>query len=207
MKSYNPTTPHAVSSSSCQVYPSEYAYHGDSVNRAERDSANCRKYSTFTYAGIKTEHYTHCDGRQLKLADFDLGQGQYTSSDHYLWSAESAAQLLFVFSTRISLTTTTPRYYSDSARGLSRLRFFAVPDNFDVWYAERRCINLLMQMKNSTSLTANWKLLLYLYISSLLVLKLTLMLMLLRPAGSPSGGTAATSTSGWLVVGPCTCMS
>ena len=33
-----------VSSSSCQVYPSEYAYCHDSVSRAERASDNCRRY-------------------------------------------------------------------------------------------------------------------------------------------------------------------
>ena len=29
---------------SCQVYPSEYAYWDDSVTRAESTSANCRRY-------------------------------------------------------------------------------------------------------------------------------------------------------------------
>ena len=33
-----------VLTTSCQVYPSEYAYRGDSVNRAESRSANCRSY-------------------------------------------------------------------------------------------------------------------------------------------------------------------
>ena len=46
---------------------------------------------------------------------------------------------------------------------------------------------LLPQVKNSTSLTANTRLLLYLYISTLLVLKLTVMLTLLRPGSSLSG--------------------
>ena len=58
-----------------------------------------------------------------------------------------------------------------------------------------------MHVRNSTSLTANWKVLLDLYISTLLVLKLTLLLTLLRPAGSPPGGTDATSARGWLVIG------
>ena len=58
-----------------------------------------------------------------------------------------------------------------------------------------------LHAKNSTSLTANWKLLLNLYISNFLVLKLTLMLTFLRPAGSPPGGTAVTSTLGEFVVG------
>ena len=48
-------------------------------------------------------------------------------------------------------------------------------------------------MKNSTSLIENTKLLAYLYISTLFVMKLTLMLMFLWPARSPPGGTAATS--------------
>ena len=33
------------------------------------------------------------------------------------------------------LTTITLHYYSDSQRGLPRLRFYAAPDDFDVWYA------------------------------------------------------------------------
>ena len=44
-------------------------------------------------------------------------------------------QLLFIFPTRVSLTTITLHYYSDSDQGFSRLRFYAVPDDFDVWDA------------------------------------------------------------------------
>ena len=51
--------------------------------------------------------------------------------------------------------------------------------------------NLLHLNKNSTSLTARWKLLLYLYINTFLMLKLILRLTFLRPAGSPPGGTEA----------------
>ena len=57
-------------------------------------------------------------------------------------------------------------------------------------------VYLLLQLKNCTSLTANIVALPYLNISNFLVLKLTLMLTLLRPAGSAPGGTEATSTSG-----------
>ena len=32
-----------------------------------------------------------------------------------------------------TLTTITLHYYSDSVRGLPRLSFYAVPDDFDVW--------------------------------------------------------------------------
>jgi hypothetical protein len=77
--------------------------------------------------------YIHCDGTQLKLADYSLGQQQYQQSDYYVWSASSGDQLLFIFPTRVSLTTITLHYYSDSVRGLPRLRFYAVPDDFDVW--------------------------------------------------------------------------
>ena len=51
----------------------------------------------------------NCDGRQLKLADSDLGREQYRSSDYYVWSAGSDGQLLFIFPTlsRVSLTTIT----------------------------------------------------------------------------------------------------
>ena len=54
-------------------------------------------------------------------------------SSHYQWSAGSAAQLLFIFPTRVSLTTIILHYYSDSVRGLPRLNIYAVPDDFDVW--------------------------------------------------------------------------
>ncbi len=40
-----------------------------------------------------------------------------------------------IFPTRISLTTITLHYYSDSNRGLPRRRFCTVPDNFEVWHA------------------------------------------------------------------------
>ena len=43
--------------------------------------------------------------------------------------------MLFIFSTTVTLTTITLHYYSDSVQGLPRLRFFAVPDDFDIWYA------------------------------------------------------------------------
>ena len=57
-----------------------------------------------------------------------------------------------------------------------------------------------MHLKNSTSLTVSLKLLLYLYISTFLVSKLKLMLILLQPAGSSPGGTESTSTRDVLVV-------
>ena len=120
----------------CQVYPSEYAYHDDSVTRAESGIANCRRYPAGTLPGsIHPEDYTHCDGTQLELVDSDLGQEQYSSSEHYVWSARSKEQLLFIFTTRVSLTTITLHYYSDSVRGFPRLTFYAVPDNFDIWDA------------------------------------------------------------------------
>ena len=124
----------AALATSCQVYPSEYAYHPDSVTRAESGSANCRRYPAGNFQGIpNTENYVHCDGTQLKLADSDLGSEQYSSSKYYIWSAGRDEQLLFIFSTRVSLTTITLHYYSDSDRGLPRLGFYAVPDDFDIW--------------------------------------------------------------------------
>ena len=121
--------------SSCQVYPSEYAYKDDSVTRAESASANCRRYPVIGSLppGIFSTDFIHCDGTQLKLADTNLGSEQFSSSSYYQWPAGSAGQLLFIFPTRVSLTTITLHYYSDSVRGLPRLRFYAVQDNFDVW--------------------------------------------------------------------------
>ena len=128
---------HAALATSCQVYPSEYAYHDDSVTRAETPSDNCRTYPPRDLpGGIHAEHYIHCNGTHLKLVDSKLGKDKYSSGDLYVWSAGSdGQQLLFIFPTRVSLTTITLHYYSDSARGLPRLRFYAVPDDFDVWDA------------------------------------------------------------------------
>ena len=120
---------------SCQVYPSEYAFHDDSVSRAESASANCRSYTTSDNGGTipYPDQYTHCDGTQLQLIDSNLGQEDYQSSEYYQWTAGSNKQLLFILPTRVSLTTITLHYYSDSDRGFPRLRFYAVPDDFNVW--------------------------------------------------------------------------
>ena len=118
-----------ASSSSCQVYPSEYAYRDDSVTRAESASANCRRY-------LSRDAYIHCDGEQLKVSDSDRGSNtEYLATSYCVWTAGSADHLLFIFPTRVSLTIITLHYYSDSVRGLPRLRVYAVPDDFDVWDA------------------------------------------------------------------------
>ena len=117
--------------------PSEYAYKEDSVSEQESPGANCRRYPSDLLAGVFTEEYTYCGGTQLKLTDSDLGQDQYQISDYYVWLAGSAAQLLFIFPTRVSLTAITLHYYSVSDQGLPRLTFYAVPDDFDIWDAPR----------------------------------------------------------------------
>ena len=120
----------------CQVLPSGYAYRDDSVTRAESASANCRRYPPSD--SDMGQVYIHCDGDQLKLSDSDRGYRsnmEYTATSYYVWSAGSAEQLLFIFPIRVSLTTITLHYYSGSVRGLPRLRFYAVPDDFDIWEA------------------------------------------------------------------------
>ena len=120
------------------MYPSEYAYHKDSVDRAETASANCGNYpSGLAFDGRGSYEYIHCDGTQLRLTDSHLGPAeQYSSSYYYVWYAGlDTRQLLFIFPTRVNLTTITLHYYSDSQRGLPRLRFYAAPDDFDVWDA------------------------------------------------------------------------
>ena len=85
---------------------------------------------------VHSKDYTHCDGTQLRLTDSDLGSEQYSSSDYYVWNAgPNSRQLLFIFPTRVNLTTITLHYYSDNIRGLPGLRFYAVHDDFDVWDA------------------------------------------------------------------------
>ena len=117
------------------MHPSEYAHRHDSVTRTERGSTNCRRYPAGNLGSVHPEDYIHCDGTQLKLTDSDIGQEQYSSSDYYVWSAGREEQLPFIFPTRVSLTTITLHYYSDSDLGFSRLTFYAVPDGFDVWDA------------------------------------------------------------------------
>ena len=126
-----------ANATSCQVYSSEYAFRDDSVNRAEIASANCRRYQSDMEVppAVYINQYIHCDGTTRKLTDSDLGQEQYQYTDYYHWSPGSGGQLLFIFPTRVSLTTITLHYYHDSVRGLPRLRFYAVPDEFDVWDA------------------------------------------------------------------------
>ena len=125
----------AAFASSCQVYPLEYAYHRDSVHRTERTSANCRNYLS-GHELVPREHYIYCDGTPLRLADSDIGSEQLTVSDYYVWPTGSKnSKLLFIFPTRVNLTTITLHYYSTSVRGLPRLRFWAVPDDFYVWNA------------------------------------------------------------------------
>ena len=129
--------PFAALATFCQVYPSEYAYLNGSVDVQEEPSVNCRRYPHGLGQGILlTENYLHCNGTQLKLADSDLGPERYTNSDYYVWPTGAVSnQLLFIFPTRVTLSSITLHYYSDSDRGLPRLRFFAVPDDFNIWEA------------------------------------------------------------------------
>ena len=116
------------------MYPSEYAHHNDYAHGTERESVNCRRYPSDLQAHIFTELYIHCDGTQLRLTDSDYGSQQYTTSDYYVWPARSkSSQLLFIFPTRVNLTTIILHYYHSIVRGLPRLRFYVVPDDFDVW--------------------------------------------------------------------------
>ncbi len=118
------------------MYPSEYAYLKGSVGTVESASANCRNYPPGNLqSGYHPEYFIHCDGTQLKLADSIFGREQYQSRDYYTWSANRDGELLFIFPTRVSLTTITLHYYTDNIQGLSRLRFYAVPNSFDVWDA------------------------------------------------------------------------
>ena len=80
--------------------------------------------------------YTHCDGSPLQLADGNIGSEQYNSSEYYIWHAGTRRhQLLFTFPTRVNLTTITLYYYNESGRGLPSLRFYVVPDDFNIWDA------------------------------------------------------------------------
>ena len=98
----------------------------------------CTEYpKSSTWVSIISEEYIHCDGTPLKLTDSDIGSEQCmrTISDYYVWTAGLRSQLLFIFPTRVNLTNITLHYFSDSIRGLPRLRFYAVADDFDIWDA------------------------------------------------------------------------
>ena len=91
---------------------SEYAYHKDSVIRSEWANANCRLY--MDVAPVTRSDHIHCDGAKLRLSDSDLGiQDQYTISRFYRWG-HSASSLLFIFPTRVTLSTCL-LYTSDAA--------------------------------------------------------------------------------------------
>ena len=120
---------------SCQTHPSEYAYHGDYVDNAESTSVNCKNYPA---GPASQERYIHCDGMQLLLSDSNHGSEKYQTVECYRWSAGQGTnnmQLLFIFRANVSLTTITLHYYSSNFQGLPRLRFYAVPDDFDIWDA------------------------------------------------------------------------
>ena len=125
-----------MTSTSCRVYPSEYAYLHDSVTTYETSGANCWRYQSHLKApvGVQTSDYIHCSGSQLQLADSNYGLCHYDHDNYYEWPAGTVPrQLLFTFPTRVNLTSITLNYYSDSQRGLPPLRVYAVPDDFDIW--------------------------------------------------------------------------
>ena len=112
---------------SCQVYPSAYAYHKDFNERVESVSAKCKMYPANE---MSAENYIHCDGTQLRLTDSDFGNEQYTVSDHYVWPTGTlTGRLLCIFSSRVTFSTITLHYFRHSDRGLPRMRFFTVSDD------------------------------------------------------------------------------
>ena len=91
---------------------------------------------------IDATMYIHCHGNRLLLTDSNNGPSQYDSSriQPYVWTSTTSQRLLFEFPMTISLTMITLHYYSgyyqgSHRAGLTRLRFYAVQDDFDVWDA------------------------------------------------------------------------
>ena len=90
---------------------------------------------------VDTTQYIHCHGNKL-LTDSNIGPSQFDSirNQLYVWTSSTSQQILFEFPTTTSLTMITLHYYSgyylgSHRAGLPRLRFYAVPDDFDVWDA------------------------------------------------------------------------
>ena len=130
---YNSSCNLAGLANSCQVSVSEYAYHHLSTTRSEITNAKCSMYPRLS-VNTDTSQYIHCNGTQLLLANSDLGPEMYRGSVCYVFDGKTKyPEILFTFPTRVSLTTITLHYYSDSVRGLPELIFYAVPDDFDVW--------------------------------------------------------------------------
>ena len=117
------------------LQPVEYAYHYSSVSASERASAMCRRYKFDHVSQTRDDRiqYKHCDGTQLRLADSELGSEEYSRNFYYVWREGPRSQLLFIFSTTVSLTTIILHYYSDSVRGLPKLVLRAVPDDYNIW--------------------------------------------------------------------------
>ena len=81
-------------------------------------------------------NYIHCDGSNGRLTDSNPVPEQFSSSNYYVWSVDTSnQQLLFIFLTRVTFNSITIHYYGDTVTGLPRLRFFAVPNDFDIWDA------------------------------------------------------------------------
>ena len=114
------------------LQPVEYAYRDSSVSVSEKASAMCRRYQFDHVSQTRDDRiqYKHCDGTQLRLADSDLGSDEYRRNFYYVWREGPRGQLLFIFSTIVTITL---HYYSDSVQGLPRLVFHAVPDDYNIW--------------------------------------------------------------------------
>ena len=133
-------TCHAAYTSSCQVQPTEYAYHKQATGTGggEAATAMCTVYpeglANDTESDVDlSERYTHCNGTQLRLTDSELGPEKSINYSLYYEWGKGTTQLLFIFSTRVNLTTITLHYYSGGQYSLPSLTFYAVPDNFYVW--------------------------------------------------------------------------
>ncbi len=97
------------------MHPSEYAYLEGSVSIFEPPSANCWNYPPGNLqGGDHPEHYIHCNGTQLKLADSIFGQEENQTRDYYVWNTDRDGKLLFIFPTRVSLTTIALHYNTDN---------------------------------------------------------------------------------------------
>ena len=125
---------------SCKVEPTQYSYKNTSVIRP--NSENCIKYGWNDNNGdnVDATQYIHCQGNKL-LTDSNIGPSQLTSwTPLYVWTSSTSQRILFVLPASISLTMMTLHYYSgyyqsSHRAGLPRMKFYAVPDDFDVWDA------------------------------------------------------------------------
>lgn len=107
------------------MYPANYTFVGNEV-------LNCD--SIITSACTTDTTYTTCP-HPSTLTDSDIGSETEVDRDYFEWDSKTAFEILFTFSSEVSLTSITLSYFYGLGKGtiygLPDLRFFALPDDYE----------------------------------------------------------------------------